>query len=92
MYSNFLLGTLMISEGAKLKLHRIPYDLIARHAVNEHGKVTKKEDAANLVSMKTVGNIMSRYALDPTDPSQGNVIIVTYKAWGETLVKLESEI
>jgi len=41
MYSNFLLGTLRVSRAAKVKLKRIPYDLIARHAVNEQGNITK---------------------------------------------------
>lgn len=91
MYSNFLLGTLRISRGAKLKLQRIPYDLIARHAVNEHGALTKKEYVANLAAMKTVGSIMSRYVIDPTDQSKGNVIIITRVAWDETLVRLETE-
>ena len=91
MFANFLLGTLQISEDAKLKLHRIPYDLVARHAVNEHGKITRKEYAANYEAMQTVGNIMSRYMVDPTDPTKGNVIIVTHKAWGETLIRLEHE-
>lgn len=91
MYSNFLLGTLRVSTGAKAKLKRIPYDLIARHAVNEHGAVTSKENVANLVAMKTVGQIMSRYLVDPTDRSKGHVVIVTRAAWDDTLVRLESE-
>jgi hypothetical protein len=91
MYSNFLLGTLRVSRAAKVKLKRIPYDLIARHAVNEHGKLSDAEIIANKVSMKTVGPIMSRYAIDPTDPKAGSVVIVTRQAWDETLVRLETE-
>ncbi len=60
MYSNFLLGTLRVSRAAKVKLKRIPYDLIARHAVNEHGDISKQETINNLAAMKTVGEIMSR--------------------------------
>ena len=91
MYSNFLLGTLRVSSGAKAKLNRIPYDLIARHAVNEHGQLTTKENIANLAAMKSVGSIMSRYMIDPTDMAQGNVVVITRAAWDETLVKLETE-
>jgi hypothetical protein len=91
MYSNFLLGTLRVSRGAKAKLKRIPYDLIARHAVNEHGALTLKENIANMASMKTVGPILSRYLIDPTDKSKGNIVIVTRASWDETLVRLETE-
>lgn len=91
MYSNFLLGTLRVSRGAKTKLKRIPYDLIARHAVNEHGALTSKETIANLAAMKTVGPIMSRHVVDPTDRSKGHVVIVTRASWDETLVRLETE-
>jgi hypothetical protein len=91
MYSNFLLGTLRVSRAAKKKLKRVPYDLIARHAVNEHGTLTQKENVANLTAMKTVGSIMSRYMIDPTDKSKGNVVVITRVAWDETLVRLETE-
>ena len=91
MHSNFLLGTLAISENARLKLKRIPFDLIARHAVNEHGKLSMRERHRNIIGMKTIGEITSRYAVDPTDETQGNVLIVTQSAWHETIVKLENE-
>ena len=91
MYSNFLLGTLLISENARLKLKRIPSDLIARHAVNEHGKLSRREQHLNVIGMKTIGEITSRYAVDPTDETQGNVLVVTQHAWNGTIVKLENE-
>ena len=91
MYSNFLLGTLRVSKGAKVKLKRIPYDLIARHAVNDHGDLTKSEERANTASMKTVGAIMSRFQVDPTNAKSGKVVVITRATWDETLVKLESE-
>jgi hypothetical protein len=91
MYSNFLLGTLRVSKGAKIKLKRIPYDLIARHAVNDHGDLTKAETDSNAVSMKTVGPIMSRYQADPTNAKAGKIVVITRASWDETLVKLESE-
>ena len=92
MYSHFLLGTLRVSRGAKVKLKRIPYDLIARHAINEHGNITKEEAIANLASMSTVGAIKSRYFVDPTNFGLGTVVIVTRPTWDETLVKLENEV
>lgn len=91
MHANFLLGTLQVSENAKLKLRRIPFDLIARHAVNEHGKLSRREQHRNAIGMKTIGEITSRYAVDPTDEAQGNVLVVTGHAWNETIVKLEDE-
>ena len=91
MYSNFLLGTLRVSRAAKVKLKRIPYDLIARHAVNEHGDLSRKETVSNLASMKTVGPLISRFAIDPTDKKQGNVMVITRASWDETLVRLETE-
>lgn len=91
MYSNFLLGTLRITEGARLRLKRIPYDLIARHAVNDHGALTTRESRRNELAMKSIGEIMSRYRVDPTDASLGNVVVITHECWDETLVKLETE-
>ncbi|GEM_PF-4032691 len=91
MYSNFLLGTLRITEGARIRLKRIPYDLLARHAVNEHGALTRREARRNEIAMKTIGEIMSRYRIDPTDASLGNVVVITHECWDETIVKLENE-
>lgn len=91
MQSNFLLGSLRLTEGAKIKLKRVPYDLICRHAINEHGDISRREARSNEMSMKTIGEIVSRYRLDPTDSSQGNIVIVTYATWDETLIKLETE-
>ena len=91
MYSNFLLGNLRITDGARMRLKRIPYDLIARHAINEHGVLSKREERCDEISMKTIGEIMSRYRVDPTDASLGNVLVVTHATWDETLVKLETE-
>lgn len=91
MYSNFLLGNLRITEGAKISLKRIPYDLICRHAMNEHGEISNRETRRNEMAMKTIGEIMSRYRIDPTNASLGNVVVVTHATWDETLVKLESE-
>lgn len=47
MYANFLLGNLRVTEPAKIKLKRIPLDLIARHAVNDHGNITAREAKCN---------------------------------------------
>ena len=91
MYANFLLGNLRITEGAQTSLKRIPYDLLARHAVNEHGQLTRRESRRNELAMKTIGEITSRFYVDPTDPEQGFVLIVTQATWDETLVKLETE-
>lgn len=91
MHTNFLLGSLSITADAKAKLKRIPYDLICRHAINEHGALTYRETRRNEIAMKTIGEITSRYRIDPTDAKAGNVLIITYKTWDETIVKLETE-
>ena len=91
MHSNFLLGTLKVSEAARLKLKRTPLDLVARHAVNDHGLATVKELRANLHALKVVDKIISRYPVDPTDPRQGRVLVITDESWETTTVKLENE-
>lgn len=91
MYANFLLGTLKITESAQTSLMRIPYDLIARHALNEHGQLTKREQRRNEIAMKTIGQMMSRYRIDPTDASKGNVLVTTDELWGATTVHMENE-
>lgn len=91
MKANFLLGTLRITEAARMSLKRIPYDLLARHAINEHGHITRREERRNEIAMKTIGEIKSRYRIDPTDPAKGNVIVLTQRTWDETIVQLETE-
>jgi hypothetical protein len=90
MQTNFLLGTLKLTEPARLVLKRQPYDLIARHAINEHGNITREEQARNERNMKSLGPIISRYKVDPTNPRSRNVIIYTRNKWDETLVALEA--
>ena len=89
MRTNFLLGELKITECARLALKRIPFDLVCRHAINEHGNITKREAVANLNSLHTMGPIKSRYKADPTNPRSRNVIITTAATWNETLIEIE---
>ena len=89
MQTNFLLGELRLSEDARLVLKRLPFDLICRHAINEHGRISKEEQEANEFGMKTLGPIISRYTADPTDPDSKLVVIKTRATWDETMVSLE---
>ena len=89
MYTHFLLGEIRITEPARLALKRIPFDLICRHAINEHGRITDEEAAANAIGMQTLGPIVSRYRLDPTDASSVNVLVKTRATWSETLIALD---
>lgn len=89
MISHFLLGQLKIDDAATKKLGRCPLDLIARHAINEHGKITPDELADNMRSLKDCGAIKSRYMVDPTNPAAGFVIVETSESWAETTVTLE---
>jgi hypothetical protein len=89
MRTNFLLGTLLLTNEARMVLKRLPYDLIARHAINEHGDVTTEELTANALSMRSLGVIVSRYKVDPTDPQSKSVRIETDEVWGSTTISIE---
>lgn len=89
MQTNFLLGSLYLMPEARLALRRLPYDLVARHAINEHGTITARERKRNEFSMKTIGPIVSRYRADPTDRSSGYVVIETDASWSTTVIRME---
>ena len=91
MFANFLLGELSITDAAKKALHRMPLDLIARHAINDYGKITVAQHRVNAKSMKSCGQIVSSYSVDPTDQTQGLVLIVTVEGWDRTSIQLASE-
>lgn len=91
MRSNFLLGNIVVTDAARIKLKRTPLDLVARHAVNDHGVVTLRELKANQLALHTADAIVSRYAVDPTDPTQGFVEVITSESWSTTTVKLKDE-
>lgn len=92
MQSNFMLGEIVVTEDAFAALHRMPLDLVARHAVNDHGLASARELKQNALAMQTGGAIVSRYVIDPTQPSKGRVMVITQKSWGSTTVQLESEL
>jgi hypothetical protein len=89
MQTNFLLGTIQITPEATRVLKRLPLDLVARHAVNDHGRITGAERRKNESGMKTVGSIRSRYRADPTSARSEYVVIETDAGWGSTLIYLE---
>jgi len=89
VYANFLLGRITVRVAVIRKLGRAPLDLVARHAINDHGQITSDERAANLAAMKLAGEIVSRYPVDPTDPRKGMVRVTTVASWGRTVVSLE---
>ncbi len=89
MQSNFLLGALQITPDALMVLKRLPYDLVCRHAINEHGVISKSERKRNEHSMLILGPLRSRYMVDPTDPKTRFVLIETDASWGETVISLE---
>lgn len=89
MYANFLLGTITARASVVRKLGRVPLDMVAMHAVNEHGLITADEATANMDGMRTAGRIVSRYLVDPTDPRQGTVRVTTVGGWGRTVISLE---
>lgn len=91
MYSNFLLGELKVSDATKTKLKRTPLDMVARHAINDHGIITALERKRNQLAMRDAGQIISRFMVNPLDPSEGYVEVTTEECWGCTQVKLKEE-
>ncbi len=89
MQTNFLLGSIQLTDSARRALGRQPYDLLARHAINEHGKISSTELKKNVIGMKTLGPIMSRYTVDPTDPESKAVVVKTSTKWEKTIIYLE---
>lgn len=89
MNTNFLLGTIKFSEAVRSTLKRLPYDLLARHAINEHGHLSPKELTQNINGMKMIGRIVSRYRADPTDTKSKFILIITKPTWTETVVLIE---
>jgi len=87
MQSNFLLGALHLSAQARLVLKRAPFDLIARHAINEHGWISASERKINERSMLTIGPIKSRYKASPG--SSKMIIIQTDDTWSHTHITVE---
>lgn len=70
MMAKFLLGELVITKAASKALGRAPLDLIARHAVLDHGKITVREHKRNRMGLRdSIGEVISRYDIDPTDIS-----------------------
>ena len=92
MQTKCLLGTLKMSRRGRSALQREPYDLIARHAINEHGSVTHRERKRNEAAMTTLGELVSRYQVDPTNPGKGTILVKTSACWKETTVCLETEV
>ena len=89
MQTNFLLGALRMTPEARMELKRVPYDLVCRHAINEHGEITHAQRLINALSMKTIGPIKSRYKVDPTNPHSRYVTVCTDETWGCTTIDLE---
>jgi hypothetical protein len=74
---------------ARMILKRVPYDLVCRHAINEHGHISERQRKINALSMKTIGPIKSRYRADPTNPHSKFVVIKTDETWSTTLIDVE---
>jgi hypothetical protein len=89
MYANFLLGAISARSNVVRRLGRVPLDLVARHAINDHGDITPDERDANVAAMRLAGEIVSRYPVDPTDPRKGMVRVTTVDGWGRTIISLE---
>lgn len=88
MFSTFLLGKITVNDSVREAMHRTPLDLIARHAIGEHGDISPRQEKQNKLSLRNGGEIRSEYLIDPTDASKGRVSVVTIEGWGETHVSL----
>lgn len=91
MYSKFLLGHLVVKDDVVQTLARVPLDLIARHAVCDYGCVTERQSKANQYALEAGGEIRSEYLIDPTQPEQGRITVVTEAGWGETRVSIKRQ-
>jgi len=89
MQTNFLLGALHITPEVSMVLKRRPFDLLARHALNEHGWITRSERKINERSMLTVGPIKSRYKADPTKFFSKMILVQTDSTWSNTHITVE---
>lgn len=89
MQTNFLLGALRMTPEARMVLKRVPYDLVARHAINEYGYISPAQRKINALSMMTIGPITSRYKADPTNPCTKYIVVCTDETWGSTVIDLE---
>jgi hypothetical protein len=90
MQTQFLLGELKITPDARRALRRLPYDLVARHAICEHGVISPSERRANELGLRTLGRIISRYRSDPTNQHSDWVVVVTEPTWRCTNIYLEA--
>ena len=89
MYANFLLGRLKVTTAAKVKLKRTPLDLVARHAIGDHGEVSTRQLKQNQAAFHTASQIVSRYRV--VSSSTEYVRVVTDDGWENTTVELENE-
>ena len=88
MHANFLLGTLIYEESVEAAIGRNPLDLIARHAVCDHGIVSRRQKVRNRVALDEHDEIVSEYHLNPLHPEDGSIRFTTSAGWGETVVSI----
>ena len=87
MISRFLLGRIIIEDSVVKVLSREPLDLVARHAVLEHGLVNRRRVVLNHKGvMHRDSDIVSEYWCDPEDPLQGRIRVTTAADGSETVV------
>lgn len=91
MFAKFLLGSIKVDDSVRHELGREPLDLIARHAVCEHGVASPRRCKQNLLALAEAGEIQSEYLADPLDPTAGTVLVITTAGWGETCVTMKKQ-
>ncbi|MDH1380585.1 hypothetical protein N5J07_14235 [Comamonas aquatica] len=91
MFAKFLLGKIKIEDSVRHVTGREPLDLIARHAVCEHGIASPRRHKQNLLALAEAGEIQSEYLVNPLDPSAGTVLVTTTAGWGETCVTMKKQ-
>lgn len=89
MYANFLLGKILVDDDVIKLLGRVPLDLVALHAVNEHGYITEAEAKLNAQAERNPVTITSRYKVNPQNRALGFVRVTTHDGWEQTTVTLE---
>lgn len=94
MFNRFLLGRIHVDDEVRRLLGRTPFDMVARHAVCDHGLVSQRRKKLNAIALSDSqggGDIQSEYIANIAHPEHGRIRIVTTEGWADTYVSLVKE-
>ena len=91
MHSRFLLGQITATKASRKALGRVALDLVARHAIGEFGVIGRRRLLQNITAMEELGEVQSRYYVDPTNKRKGFALVTTTPGGEETIISIEGE-